>query len=400
MPLHHHVGGQSHIFQPPQTQSSFTDLELSAASIISKDADHYISRKRPRRYSLEADTTSSSALCLINQDRTPETPGTLSPVPFVNTRYTLAGGVDTPTIAFASSNEYAISPDWAVRGGRGWHASHRASPGSYFPPLARERNGRARQHRSTQPSSWGRTMYNALGIAGKIWEFCKTSTFRGFHAGGGPGYGMHVPKDDETISQPCSEKGDALERGKWEVPGDFPDKNFIPDYMSQDHTASGRPAKRLQIEKGSDLSASWVMVQGTPTSREASPTRLSARKVPSKASPGRRPASKTGHRPILPVSRPSLIYFVGSPELRSNQPASSAPSRSPLPSPRDGSPMSAAVQKHAARIRRRELEEDANLRRFNQQLKAMIKEGKKALGTKFEIEDDFDSVDENTTKEI
>ncbi len=54
--------------------------------------------------------------------------------------------------------------------------------------------------------------------------------------------------------------------------------------------------------------------------------------------------------------------------------------------------MSADVQRHAARLRKRELEDDANLKRFNQRLKAMIKEGKQALGTKVEVEDEFDSV--------
>lgn len=41
-------------------------------------------------------------------------------------------------------------------------------------------------------------------------------------------------------------------------------------------------------------------------------------------------------------------------------------------------------------MRKRELEEDAHLKLINQQLKAMIKEGKEALGTTFEIEDEVD----------
>ena len=45
-----------------------------------------------------------------------------------------------------------------------------------------------------------------------------------------------------------------------------------------------------------------------------------------------------------------------------------------------------------ARIRKRELEEDANLKRLNQQLKAMIREGKEALGTKFEVEEVLEDV--------
>lgn len=50
------------------------------------------------------------------------------------------------------------------------------------------------------------------------------------------------------------------------------------------------------------------------------------------------------------------------------------------------------VQRHAARIRKRELEEDANLKRFNQQLKAMIREGKEALGTKIEVVEELDGL--------
>ena len=46
-------------------------------------------------------------------------------------------------------------------------------------------------------------------------------------------------------------------------------------------------------------------------------------------------------------------------------------------------------------MRRRELEGDANLKRFNQQLKAMIKEGKEALGTTIEV---LESADENNAE--
>ena len=45
-----------------------------------------------------------------------------------------------------------------------------------------------------------------------------------------------------------------------------------------------------------------------------------------------------------------------------------------------------------AKARKRELGEEANLRRFNRQLKAMIREGKQALGTRVEIEDDVDEL--------
>lgn len=38
------------------------------------------------------------------------------------------------------------------------------------------------------------------------------------------------------------------------------------------------------------------------------------------------------------------------------------------------------------------MEKDANLKRFNQQLKAMIREGKEALRTTVEVEDECDNV--------
>ena len=390
----HDADVKSHIYQTPQTPSASTYLEPSAASFISHDTNQHTSRKRLRQCSYELDRKPKFPLSNdVDREPTAETPTARSPAPLVNTKYTLAGGLDTPTIAFTLGIENAVSPDLNVRGGRGWHVSAGASPGSYFPPLAREGNGRPRQYRPIQPDSWSRTIYNVFGVAGKFWEFCKANTFRGFYAGGGPGYRMQ-PVKEESIWQSYNEKDDISQ--SWEkensVPGSFADKDFIADYMSRDHMTPGRPPKRLLMEKGGDLSSSWVMLGATSSSREPSPTRLTARKVPSKASTGRKPTSKAGQRPILSASRPSQTSLAGSPALRSKCPASFAPSRSPLPSPKRSSPVSADVQRHAARIRKRELEEDANLRRFNQQLKAMIKEGKQALGTKIEVEDDSDSV--------
>lgn len=389
------VSVQPNIFQLTQTPSTSGLLQAPNPAPASEDAD--TSRKRSRHGSDYADRTRSDSVHLDKADSQPETPGVLSPAPFVNTRYTLAGGLDTPTTTFTFSTEYAMSPDLAMRRGRGWHADNGLSPGSYFPLLARERNGRARRYRPTQSDSWSKTIYNVFGVAEKVWAICKANPFRGFYAGAGPGYQMQALRDDKTSWQSYNEKDSALQRREREtsVPGGFPDEDFIPDYMSRDHTVGDRPTKRLQTVKGGDLSASWVMIDNSQCSREPSPTRKTTRKVPSKASPGRKPVSKAGQRQILPASKPSLTSFAGSPALRSNCPASFAPSRSPLSSTKHGSSKSANVQRYAARIRQRELQEDAKLRRVNQQLKAMIKEGKQALGTKFEIEDGFDNaVDE------
>ncbi|KAL8829536.1 MAG: hypothetical protein Q9191_001963 [Dirinaria sp. TL-2023a] len=390
-PIDLQVGANVHIFQPPRTPSASTLLYQSTDSSACSDADQHQKRKRPRS-SLHA-AEPSNDYSLSKERFALETPSAVSPAPFVNTRYTLAGGLDTPTTALSSANEYAMSPDLGIRGGRGWRMSTGSSPESYFPHLLTEGNGRPRARKPSQSNSWGRTMYNVVGVAGKVWEFCRTNAFKGFYAGAGQGFRMpqltRSIDADEDVWQSYNEKDDT---NTWEretsIPGGFPAEDFIPDYMSQP-----RPAKRIQREKGeSDLGASWVMVGKIPLSRESSPTRISARKVPSKASPGRRPNTKAGHRPILPASRPSLTSFAGSPGLRPGGPASFAPTRSPLSSPQQERPVSADVQMHAARMRKRELEEEANLKWFNQRLKAMIKEGKEALGTKFEIEDDYNGM--------
>jgi len=46
------------------------------------------------------------------------------------------------------------------------------------------------------------------------------------------------------------------------------------------------------------------------------------------------------------------------------------------------------VKAYAAKVKRREVEDDASMKRLNRQLKAMIREGKEALGTRVEVEMD------------
>lgn len=407
-----HAGAKSHIFQPPRTPSASTSLHRSTAFFWSDHANGTASRKRARQKSYipeqpevssyyDHDAWSPTASGLSS---TLISPGVMSPVPLVNTQYKLAGGLDTPGAAFESAIEqddvYATSPDLTLRWGRGWDRSSGSSLDGYFPQLSpvlgREANGRSRlQNSQSSRAGWGKAVYN---VAGKVWDFCKMNAFRGFYAGGGQGYRMHtspqLASSDPSNLEALKEKNNvfSMNGGITSLPGRFPEEDFIPDYMSQNHTSPPRPAKKIQREKGEgDLRASWVMVGNVQASRESSPTRISTRKMPPAGSPGRRPVSRAGRRPILPASRPSTS-FAGSPGLRADRPASFASPRSPATSPMYESPVSVKVQRHAARIRRRELEDDAHLKRLNKQLKAMIKEGKEALGTKFEVEDEADGM--------
>jgi len=398
------VGAKSHFFQPPKTPSACSALHPSTASPPSQGVGSGTSRKRTRHDSFVNQITPHSALshsCSMASDTlsTSDASGAISPQPFVSTKYELAGGLDTPTAAALSGMDlgedeenYRTSADLYLRGGRGFRGFDPTS-NSYLPrsssALAREGNGRPRV--SAPPrirDGVGRAVYNVVGVAGKVLEFCKAAAFRGFYAGGGQGYEIKAPTQAINGDQSLWLDADGEEvfqtYEKGVIPGRFPEEDYIPDYMSQDHITPLRPTKKVQRDKGvGEMSASWVMVG----SGETSPSHLSHRKVPSANTPSRKIVPKFGKRPILPASRPSLTSYAGSPGLRPERPASFASARSPVSSPRHESPVSIDMQRHAARIRKRELEEDANLKRFNSQLKAMIKEGKEALGTKFEVED-------------
>lgn len=323
--------------------------------------------------------------------------GATSPQPFVTTRYALAGGLDTPSAAALSDmdlgeEEYRASADVHLRGGRGFRGFDPISD-SYFPrssvALAREGNGRPRVPAPPHiRDGLGRALYSVVGVAGRVLEFCKATAFKGFYAGGGRGYEIKssTPKvnGDQSIWLDDDKEDLFQTYEKGVIPGRFPDEDYIPDYMSQDHTTPPRATKKVQRDKGvGELSVNWVVVG----SRETSPSRLSHRKVPSANTSSRKSVPRLGKRPVLPASRPSLTSYAGSPGLHSDRPASFASARSPIPSPKHESPVSIEMQRHAARIRKREFEEDVNLQRFNSQLKAMIKEGKEALGTKFEVEE-------------
>ena len=230
----------------------------------------------------------------------------------------------------------------------------------------------------------GNAVYRFAGVAGKVWRDWST-TFRGFCAGGGQGYEM------KTTNAPTSEQSrwqmvDHIE--SWQtaerIPGGFPQDDYIPDYMSQDHTQTPKRATK-RSRHDADTTEAWVMVS---TPRESSPIRLSQRRVPASAGSTRRAErGAASRRRILPASRTS---GTGSPRGSVDRASSvfARPLVAKSPSSLHGSPVSADVQRHAARLKRKEAEEEAHLKRFNQQLKAMIREGKEALGTRYEVEGD------------
>ncbi len=286
---------------------------------------------------------------------------------------------------------------------------------SYFPyvpaALSRERNGKSRLYvRPAVRDGWSTAVFNVLGgVAGKVWNFCTAGAFRGFSAGGGNNFQMKPAQQslrEETSSMylVAEKDGQDLAEGRecTPIPGQFSDEDYIPDYIPRDHGTPPRPAKKLQrIQGEGGLKANWVLVSGTPRSHDLSPSRSPTRKTRATRSPDRRPPtatgrpvpSRVGRRPILPAARPSLTSFAGSPALHLNGPASFASSRSPGSTPVKGTPsLSPEAKMFAAKVRKREVEDDAMVKRLNQQMKALIREGKEALGTKVEVTDEVDGL--------
>ncbi|KAI2789148.1 hypothetical protein POX_e07176 [Penicillium oxalicum] len=207
------------------------------------------------------------------------------------------------------------------------------------------------------PIGWGRTVIN---VVGKVLDLCWSGAFRGFYAGGGPGYDLPTgsPSRHPTSWErepPVSSENEKERFFPSPIPGQYPEE---------------------------DIDRSWVVIPAATADscvNDLAPSpSIRARRVHQASSPRRRPAvmpklqkrSSISRGPATPTKNPSL----------------------PSPRLREG-PDSAEMKRVAAQIRRREREEDASIKRLNRQLQAMIREGKEALGSTVEVEDldmDFD----------
>lgn len=374
-----------------------------------------------------------------------------SPLPFVNTRYQIKGGLDTPSAAQAAAGEESEYSDIGYR--KRLSGTTQEHKPSYFPspPAAQltDANGRPRMAVNSPPrDTFGKALGVVGGVVSKVWDFCTAGAFRGFYAGGGKSYtvssdpnsnpSQDIPSIEDSFWQGEGREGSTFRgRESTPVPGTFPEDDFTsehqyPSFNVRDSTPP-RAAKRRQtgIDPNSDdLARNWVMVSGTrtstttnmarrtpistsrPAARYSMPTASSANRKPI-ASTATRPASRASataalRRPALVNTRQSSVSHAGSPGLNSARPASFASPRSPggskfstsarLSTPtRNGhvatsgaeaapSPLSIEAQKWAEQRRKEDAESDESMRRFNARLKAMIREGKEALGTTVDVE--------------
>lgn len=331
-----------------------------------------------------------------------------SPPPMVNTTYNLAGGLDTPSVTATDSYfDGRDNNDFEIR--RRWRASSNAaqemSSGSGSETqmaLGGDRNGKTRYVTPVASQSWGSFMFGIVGgVAGKVWSICTTNAFKGFYAGGGQGYDI-TPNGNEGLGRSSNwedvEISPTFDRCATPIPGQYPSETDL-DFQ--------RPAKRIHTEKGSE----WVLIDSQGDSQASTPLPRAHRKAPEPnltTNPVR--PSLGSRRSLVPVSRrtsgiiptiesPSKIptyqsplkVTAGRPSFGHRRSASDlTPSRSYTPTKCVTSPLSPETQRFMAERKREERQADASIRRLNEQLKAMIKEGKEALGTKVEVLDELD----------
>ncbi|KAI9797769.1 MAG: hypothetical protein M1825_005703 [Sarcosagium campestre] len=436
------VGTLSHIFRPPNTPSAASSLHLSTTSVTERHAERSSKRSRKRHLSdTLGEVHSTLTPTSLGDDfsfspsltgKTPEhVTDRMSPIPFANTRYTLRGGSDTPTSMAAAAVEMKENSDraldkdfrraWAVEENLRGHDADDCDDFDNFsstPDKARRRRSLNREFQlssgtstaRTDKDSWGSTVVNIVGgVAGRVWHFCRAGGFTGFYAGGGQGYKLPQSEDGslgsswqvfDASSDGQSRAGETFSKS---VPGCFPVEDFIEDYMSREQTPT-RPTKRVQREKGGggELRGNWLMVSSgnSPQIREASPLHTSGQKKfngrygsPSIPAASRFTASRAGRRSVgggcQSPARASRISHAGSPAQSASRPASTASPRlrSSPAALSSRSPVPAEAQRLVKKRRREERETDASIRRFNDQLRAMIKEGKEALGSTVEVEE-------------
>ncbi|QSZ32557.1 hypothetical protein DSL72_002135 [Monilinia vaccinii-corymbosi] len=472
-PPQHHAqlvaGAKSNIYLPPSTPSASATSSLylfDTRSTTSTDmlggGGAMVGRKRMRD-SLPYEYGYERGNQFDEGDSHLLTPG--SPMPFVNTKYRLAGGLDTPQ-AEIQSRELGRESDYGdIKYRRELSDVKEACEVDGGGQLYRDENGRARIRGSPKGNEGGGWIKPALhvvgGVVGKVWEFCKMGVaFKGFHAGGGNGYvfGTTTPVAPVVVEESKDDMWEDEKSPATPVPGGYPMGDVVENYMDQHYvepqdTTPPRPAKRRQTsftaQSGpDDMSRNWVvvpppqpdcsLVQQYPTMppvpadafaitpSQAPRPRLSQHRsgiarytVPAATTSGRRhlvspqitssnmgAARKPNYQGGPRILNPSPIlsnygsknyastnYSTPTRASPSHIPRTSSPGGSRIPrwtpnTPKAGPTMmssesSAAREAKAwkAKQLKEEREQDEMMRKFDRQLKDLIRQGTQALGT-------------------
>lgn len=388
------------------------------------DSSHYNDVRTPRAYTSSNDLNASTSSF-----------GLASPSPLVNTDYHLFGGMDTPGTWSEQREERARIED-AERDYRQNRFSEK-SDHTFFSDRSTIQKSQDESSTdmsaSTTLSGWHlrRTAWALTGgLAGKIFNFCWNTTFRGFKAGGGQAY--NIGDADNT---------DLAQDGHKFDPGASPrlekysrdDISRYPSHSQQtteDQLRRGREDvyhrpirtptshQRYMALEDSAVRNNWVFVETTPNSpEEHSPVRKRSRA--SMATSGR---SQNAPQPTA-NSRPHTASFASSrPRTASNSSRihsfsnnysyTNAGNISPIsvgpkakrprvsmghgytsPTKRQSSyittlpqsPISPEIETFQRKRRKEAKKNDESLKRLNAQLQDMIREGQEALGSRIEI---------------
>lgn len=230
---------------------------------------------------------------------------------------------------------------------------------------------------SSARTSWSQSVIN---VVGKVWSFCWSGAFRGFHAGGGRGY--HMPAG--STPQLNEESSPSWQRTSTEKPVSAPaTPGPTSDYYFTHHESTPVPG---QYPDDFEIQKNWVVI---PTDGAAD----CAGSFDVENSRPSTPTKRDHHISDAPGSSQSRYKSATAPRVgkRISLSGQSTPTRIPMLSPGSGklrqSPVLVETQRYVSQMRRMEREEDSSLRRLNRQLQTMIKEGKQALGTQVEIDD-------------
>ena len=430
-----HVGLNDNMFRPPPTPGTpFSTTTPYTISKLQSNQALSVTRKRLRRGTSQGSWAKAGSNNADDSDTNCDSVRAASPAPLANTQYALSGGFDTPTLA--ATARYSHEP-WAEDGFRRTWGADLHSPLALHGdategPLARERNGHGRMTSSCyqdqlRAKGWGRYVSGlASTVAGKMWDFCRQSVFRGFHAGPAKGYDFARPtylhQDRDSIIDDGDYANGAYDAAVLPQSGHFLSGRVFPGDFEQDNTGSQpRPSKRQHTETGSG----WVVVHDhlNTTTIEDSP-RLTARKVSNPLlTLGTPVASRaSSRRSLVPISRRKSAYLSQIHPNRQAQLASdksdvpspfppsydrrasvastrslvvqnrNSPSRSLRPASVDNSPLTPEAKKYLYKKDREDKEADRSMRKMNKQLQELIRQGQAALGTTFQV--NHDDVDE------
>lgn len=389
------------------------------------DSSHHYDVGTPRAHTSSIDLNASTSSF-----------GLASPSPLVNTDYHLFGGLDTPG-TWSEQREERTRMEDAERDYRQNRYSEKPSQ-SFFSDGSivqkSQDDSNTAMSASTTLSGWHlrRTAWALTGgLAGKIFNFCWNTTFRGFQAGGGQAYNIN-DADDTDFAQdghrfdPASTPRSRSDSSRYASHH----QDLVQDQQRgrqahDDHRPVKTPVshQRHANLEDSAVKNNWVFVETTPTSpEERSPVRKKSRA--SVAGPGlglsQYNSNNTNDNSTIPHrSTTYTAASFASPRSRTTSTHSRSHSYSnSYTAPNGGStiaispkpkrprismgyasptkrqsthilpqspPISPEVEAFQRKRRKEAKKNDESLKRLNAQLQGMIREGQEALGSRIEV---------------